>query len=73
MIMTIGKDMVSQYVIPRDIDRIIEGFESNDKLPMPIILKSKLGMFIMAGNTRQNVARIMGITPKAILINLDKI
>lgn len=67
------RDMVSTYVRPRDIDRIIQGFENKDSIPMPIILKSKVGMFIMAGNTRQNVARIMGIVPKAILINLDKI
>jgi hypothetical protein len=66
------KSMVSGYYKPRDVDRIISGIKNNDKIPMGIILKGKNGYFIMAGNTRQNTARILGIIPKMILINVSK-
>lgn len=62
------KDMVGSYVRPRDVDRIINGFESNVKMPMPIILKGSKGMFILAGNTRLNIAYIMGIVPEVLII-----
>jgi len=66
------RNLVSSYIKPRDIDRIINGFVKGEKIPLPIILKSKGKYFIMAGNTRQNVARIMGFVPKALVINVDK-
>jgi hypothetical protein len=70
------KQMVSTYsntfAKPRDVDRIANGINNNDKLPLPIILKGSKGTFIMAGNTRQAVARVLGMVPKAILVDMSK-
>lgn len=65
------RNMVSGYNVPRDVDRIIKGFENKKQLPYPVILKGTKGMFIMSGNTRLNVARLMGITPKALLVDIS--
>lgn len=64
------KNMVSSYQQPRDVDRIVKGFESNTKMPMPIILQGKQDDFLLAGNTRLNVAYIMGILPQALVIDV---
>ena len=64
------KSMVSGYTMPRDVERIVNGIESNAKIPLPIILKGQHAMWIMAGNTRQSVARVMGISPKALLVDV---
>lgn len=66
------KSMVSSYQRPRDVDRIVKGFESNAKMPMPIILKGKKDQFIMAGNTRLNVAYIMGILPQVLVVDVSE-
>ena len=67
------KRMVSGYTSgPRDVDRIVKGFESNAKMPMPIILKGKKDQFIMAGNTRLNVAYIMGLLPQVLVVDVSK-
>lgn len=66
------RNLVSSYKRPRNIDRIISGFKNNDKIPYPIILKSNNRYFIMAGNTRQNTARILGITPKVLVVDVNK-
>ena len=66
------KSMVHSYIRPRNIDRIINGFYNNDKIPYPIILKSNNRYFIMAGNTRQNSARILGIIPKILIVDVSK-
>tara|TARA_R110000868_G_scaffold9620_6_gene47596 strand:- start:28386 stop:28859 length:474 start_codon:yes stop_codon:yes gene_type:complete len=65
------KDMVSSYQLPRDVARIQQGYQENHKLPLPIIIKGQQGMWIMAGNTRQSVARVMGITPRALLVDVS--
>lgn len=64
------KGMVSSYYQPRDVDRIIQGYLDNAKLPLPIILKGSKGLWIMAGNTRQSTARVLGINPKALLVDV---
>jgi len=66
------KSMTSNYVRPRDIDRIVRGLESNDKMPMPIVLKGRNGLFILAGNSRLNVAYNMGTEPKVAIIDVSK-
>jgi hypothetical protein len=65
-------DMVKSYKRPRNIERIIEGFKNNNKIPMSIILKSNNKYFIMAGNTRQNTARILNIKPKVLIVDVSK-
>jgi hypothetical protein len=65
------KDMVSSYAWPRDVARIQQGYQGNHKMPLPIIIKGQQGMWIMAGNTRQSVARVLGITPRALLVDVS--
>lgn len=66
------KDLVSSYVRPRDVDRIVSGFNSHDKIPYPIILKGSNGMWIMAGNTRLDTAGILGVPKKALLVDVSR-
>lgn len=64
------KSLVRSYTKPRDVNRIVSGFNNNGKVPYPVILKGKYGMHIMSGNTRLNAARIMGFVPKALLVDV---
>ena len=66
------KLMVSSYTVPRDVDRIVDGIENNNPIPYPVILKGNNGLFIMSGNTRSNVARVLGSTPKALLLDVSE-
>jgi len=63
--------MVSSYQMPRDVDRIVQGLQSNVPLPLPIILKGSSAMWIMAGNTRQATSRVLGIEPRALLVDVS--
>lgn len=65
------KDMVSSYYKPRDVDRIIKGYKERVQMPLPIILKGSKGTWILAGNTRQAIARVMDIIPKALLVSVQ--
>lgn len=65
------KHMVGGYQMPRDVDRIVQGYENNVPLPLPIILKGNDGLWIMAGNTRQSTARVLGIKPQALLVDIS--
>ncbi len=64
------KNLVSTYKKPRNVDKIIKGFQNNEKIPYPVILKSKHKYHIMSGNTRLDAAFIYNIIPKAIIINV---
>lgn len=65
------KDLVSGYVRPRDVDRIVKGFETGAKIPMPIVIEGNHGTWIMAGNTRLDTAFIMGVKPKVLWVKLN--
>lgn len=65
------KDLVGTYIRPRDVDRIVKGFEKGDKIPYPIVLKSGNKLWIMAGNTRLDSAFIMNIKPKVLVVNVS--
>lgn len=65
------KQLVSGYIRPRDVDRIVSGFESNDRIPYPIVLRTERGMWIMAGNTRLDASFIMDITPTVLIVDVD--
>ena len=64
------EDMVSTYRQPRDVKSIEHGLKNNAQLPMPIILKGSKGMWIMAGNTRQATARVLGVDAEALVIDV---
>lgn len=67
------KNLVSGYIRPRDVDRIVDGFINNAKMPMPIVLEGNTGTWIMAGNTRLDTAFILGVKPKVIWIQMGEI
>jgi len=66
------KSLVKQYKRPRDIERIVKGFESNAKMPMPIILSGEKDDFILAGETRLNVAYTMGLLPQVLVVDVSE-
>jgi hypothetical protein len=66
------ESMVSSYHQPRDVKRIVQGLKNNAQIPMPIILKGSKGMWIMAGNTRQSTARVLGIDADVLLVDVSK-
>jgi hypothetical protein len=65
------KSLVGTYQMPRDVDRIVQGYQSNAPMPHPIILKGTHGEWIMAGNTRLDTAFIMGVTPKVLYVDVS--
>jgi hypothetical protein len=66
------KQLVNGYVRPRDVDRIVDGFQNNARIPYPIVLRTERGMWIMAGNTRLDASFIMDITPTVLIVDVDK-
>ena len=64
------KSLVGSYIRPRDVDRIVDGFKNNNRIPLPIILKGSKGLWIMSGNTRLDVAGILGVPKKALLVDV---
>ena len=64
------KDLVSAYQFPRDVDRIVKGYQENATIPYPLVIRHKRGLHLMAGNTRIDTAQIMGITPKVKVIDI---
>ena len=66
------KNLVSSYYKPRDVDRIVNGYNNNDPMPMPIVIEGRKGRWIMAGNTRLDTAFIMGVKPKVLWVNVGE-
>jgi len=64
------KSLVSIYKRPRDVEYILQGYQSNSKMPMPIVIQGERGPWIMAGNTRLDTAFIIGIKPKVLWLDL---
>ena len=65
------KSLVSGYYRPRDVDRIVNGFETGAAMPMPIVVEGTGGAWIMAGNTRLDTAGILGLPKKVLWVNLQ--
>jgi len=65
------EDMVNDYKRPRDVQRILKGFQIGEKIPYPIILKGNRGYYRLTGNTRMNVARILNIPIKILIIDVS--
>jgi hypothetical protein len=63
------EDLVAGYAFPRDVKRIVKGLSTGVTMPAPIIVKGKKGMWILSGNTRQNVALVLGVPRKFILVD----
>ena len=65
------KSLVQSYHRPRDIDRIISGFDNNVKIPYPVILKGTKGYYRLSGNTRTNVAMIKKIPVMMLMVDVS--
>ncbi len=65
------KSLVGSYSRPRDVDRIVQGIMSDEKMPYPIVLKGNRGMWIMAGNTRLDTAFLLGNKPKVLMVDVS--
>lgn len=62
-----------QFRNEKTVEAIYEGFRQNKPMKMPFILKMPNGrMRIMAGNTRADIAKQLGVTPKALLIEVPE-
>lgn len=66
------KSLIGTYSQPKDLDKILAGFEAGDKIPMPILIKGKKGYAILSGNTRCNAAFIQGLRPIVLIIDLSE-
>ena len=66
------RDLVSSYQYPRDVDRIVKGYEKGEPIPYPMVLKDGNRMRVLGGNTRMDVARIMNINPVVLMIEPQK-
>jgi hypothetical protein len=69
------KGLVSSYANsggapPRDVDRIVNGFETGAAMPLPIVVEGTSGAWIMAGNTRLDTAGILGLPKQALWVDL---
>jgi hypothetical protein len=49
---------------------MIMRFKENNPMTMPIILTENDNYYIMSGNTKLDIAFMMGITPKALIIKI---
>jgi len=67
------KDMVGSYYQPRDVDRIIRGFEEGVPMPYPIVIEGDSGAWILAGNTRLDTAGILGLPKKVLWVDVRNI
>lgn len=65
------KSLVGGYNMPRDVDRIVQGYQTDAAIPYPIVLKGSKGEWIMAGNTRLDTAFIMGLQPKVLYVDVS--
>lgn len=56
----------------RDYNRIISGIKQSQNLPAPIVLhlKDENRYYLVAGNTRLMVCRVLGIQPKVFLLTI---
>lgn len=53
------------------LQEIYDGFRSNRRMKMPIVLEKSGQMRVFAGNTRMDIAFQLGINPKVLLISVD--
>lgn len=57
----------------RDVDRLLQGFDSGSELPAPIVVFRKdAPPHLVAGNSRLLVSRAKGVTPKVLALRSDK-
>lgn len=60
-----------QYRNEKTLDAIYDGFRDGKPMKMPLIVKFPNGSLrIMSGNTRMDIAMQLGVTPKALLIEI---
>jgi len=65
------KNLTSSYRFPRDVDRIINGIKQGDEIPYPIILEKNGNFRVMSGNTRLDVAFLLKVVPKVLIVSVE--
>jgi len=55
----------------KSIDNLYSRIDNNESLDMPLVLKTKNGLQVMAGNTRMDVAFHQGVTPTVLVIDVS--
>lgn len=57
---------------PRDWQALRSSYEQGASIEAPIVMNAGGTLHLVAGNTRLMVARALGVTPKVLLVELDK-
>lgn len=69
-----GYSSYPEFRNEKTVEAIYQAFRDNKPMKMPFIIKFPNGdLRIMSGNTRTDIAQQMGVTPKAILIEIPEI
>lgn len=50
---------------------MISRFKNNEPMTMPIVLSKRGDMFLMSGNTKLDIAFMMNVEPKALVIDIE--
>ncbi|MEK7648103.1 MAG: hypothetical protein AAB384_03670 [Patescibacteria group bacterium] len=65
------QEVITHIGSKRDVDKIIEGFQTGAGIPAPVVLfREGEPPYLIGGNTRLLVARAMGIRPKIWAVHL---
>ncbi len=58
---------------PRDVDRVVKGFDLKNNMPSPVVLfRTNQPPYLIGGNTRHLVARAKKIIPKIFALRSEK-
>jgi hypothetical protein len=63
------KDLVSTYTTSKDVDGLVKAFEQGKPMAYPIVIRGRRGRFLMSGNTRINIARILDLPVRIMEVN----
>jgi hypothetical protein len=55
----------------RDYKRIVMGFENNESIPAPIVMKQGDYYYLVGGNTRLMLSKVLGIRPKIYVLEVE--
>lgn len=58
----------SEFRNQQTVDALYDGFEQNKPMETPIVVDASWGRYVLAGNTRMDVAFQLGIKPNVLLI-----
>lgn len=62
-----------QYRNEKTVKALYDRYKDNKPMDMPLVLKTKSGLRIMAGNTRSDIAFQLGIKPRVLVIDISEL